>query len=224
VKAGRKASFVVWVWTTNAASKRVSVTAKVTTAQRVGAPSFTVCPVTDGATCKLGNLPVGQAAELQTTVSVGARATLGEQVQISATATAAGSKSFTDSATDIVVARPAGTTAVPTPPVTTLPPTDLPTISGSGIAPSNPSSLFPTVGAGSPSPGASSLGLPPVKPKATVHVADASATVPLDTRLIGGQLAGLAVLAGAVAIAIARLSLRAPKPEDDATAKTQTRD
>ena len=41
---------------------------------------------------------------------------------------------------------------------------------------------------------------------------EAAATVPLDSRLIGGQLAGLAVLAGAVIIAIARLSLRAPKP------------
>jgi len=40
--------------------------------------------------------------------------------------------------------------------------------------------------------------------------------VPLDARLIGGQLAGLAVLAAAVTIAIARLSLRTPKPQDDA--------
>jgi hypothetical protein len=47
-----------------------------------------------------------------------------------------------------------------------------------------------------------------------------SATVPLDDRLIGGQLAGLAVLAGAVAMAIARLSLRTPKPpQDNASAK-----
>jgi hypothetical protein len=43
--------------------------------------------------------------------------------------------------------------------------------------------------------------------------------VPLDARLIGGQLAGLAVLAGAVTIAIARLSLRTPKPQEDADAK-----
>jgi hypothetical protein len=39
-----------------------------------------------------------------------------------------------------------------------------------------------------------------------------SATLRLDTRLIGGQLAGLAVLAAAIAIAIARLSLRRPRP------------
>jgi hypothetical protein len=48
-----------------------------------------------------------------------------------------------------------------------------------------------------------------------VHAADAAATVPLDARLIGGQLAGLAVLAGAVTMAIARLSLRTPKQQDN---------
>jgi hypothetical protein len=46
-----------------------------------------------------------------------------------------------------------------------------------------------------------------------------SATLPLDTRLIGGQLAGLVVLATAIAIAIARLSLRGPRPHDGGTAK-----
>jgi hypothetical protein len=38
--------------------------------------------------------------------------------------------------------------------------------------------------------------------------------VPLDARLLGGQIAGLAVLAGAIAIAIARLSLRRQKVND----------
>jgi hypothetical protein len=38
--------------------------------------------------------------------------------------------------------------------------------------------------------------------------------VPLDARLLGGQIAGLAVLAGAIAIAIARLSLRKQKVSD----------
>jgi hypothetical protein len=39
--------------------------------------------------------------------------------------------------------------------------------------------------------------------------------VPLDSQLIGGQLAGLIVLAGAVTFAIARLSLRKPKAADE---------
>jgi len=42
---------------------------------------------------------------------------------------------------------------------------------------------------------------------------DVSASFPLDTRLIGGQLVGLAVLAAAVTIAVARLSLRRPSPQ-----------
>jgi hypothetical protein len=47
---------------------------------------------------------------------------------------------------------------------------------------------------------------------------DLSAGLPLDVRLIGGQVIGLAVLAAAVTIAVARLSLRRqPQPpgEDD---------
>jgi hypothetical protein len=35
--------------------------------------------------------------------------------------------------------------------------------------------------------------------------------LPLDPRLIGGQLAGLAVLAAAITMAVARLSLRTPQ-------------
>jgi hypothetical protein len=41
-----------------------------------------------------------------------------------------------------------------------------------------------------------------------------SATLPLDSRLIGGQIAGLAVLAAAIAVAIARLSLRGARSHD----------
>ena len=225
MKAGHTASFVIWIWSTQAQSTGVSVTAQVASALYIGSPRFSVCPVPHGRTCKVGNLPVGQADELQVAVKVQSLAALGEQVQISATAKAKGAKSFTGSATDVVVTNPAGTTSAPTLPVTTLPPpSSLPAISGTGISPSNPANLFPTVGSSSPSPSGSSLGLPRVKPKAVLHVADASATVPLDARLIGGQLAGLAVLAGAVAIAIARLSLRAPKPDDDAAGKKPKQD
>jgi hypothetical protein len=38
--------------------------------------------------------------------------------------------------------------------------------------------------------------------------------VPLDPRLIGGQLAGLAVLAAAITMVVARLSLRTPQSAD----------
>jgi hypothetical protein len=181
-------------------------------------PSFTVCPVASGETCKVGNVPVGQADELQVKVQVGSKAALGEQVQLTATASASAAKSFSGSATDVVVAPPeTSTTAPPSTPtgVTTLPPVTLPPISGTSTSPGDASGLFPTVGPSS-SPSADPVGLPPpVKPHKSVRVVDAAATVPLDSRLIGGQLAGLAVLAGAVMIAIARLSLRAPKPTED---------
>jgi hypothetical protein len=48
--------------------------------------------------------------------------------------------------------------------------------------------------------------------------------VPLDARLIGGQLAGLIVLAGAVTIAIARLSLRTAKPQEGESAGKPPKD
>jgi hypothetical protein len=223
VKAGHPATFAIWVWSTKASAVGVAVHAKVAYALYVGSPRFTVCPVAHRATCNVGNLSTGQVDELQLTVQVGRKAALGEQVQLSATASARKARSFTGSAADVVaVSPPKNPSPSASPSVTiTLPPASLPPIAGTGTSPGNPANLFPTVSAGpiSPTPGASSIGLPSVKPHTVIHAADAAATVPLDSRLIGGQLAGLAVLAGGVAIAIARLSLRTPKPHDDGTAK-----
>jgi hypothetical protein len=177
-------------------------------------PSFTVCPDASGQTCKLGHVPVGQADELQVRVPVGAKAALGEQVQLIATATASTS-SFSGSATDVVVTASSGPTTQPTTsaPGPVLPPVTLPPVAQTGVTPGNPAGLFPTVSPASPATSAPTV--PSAKPRKTVRVADVAATVPLDPRLIGGQLVGLAVLAGAVAVAIARLSLRTPKPPED---------
>jgi hypothetical protein len=216
VKAGRTATFAVWVWTSKAASRGVTVTLSVASAEYLGTPAFSVCPLADGKTCKLGNLPTGQADELEAGVPVKAKAAVGEQVDLTAKATGKGAKSFNASATDVVVASPPASTSTPQPSAPpTLPPSTVPPISGTGSSPGSPSNLFPTV-TPTPSSGPSSLGLPSVKPKRTdVRVTDAADTVPLDPRLIGGQLAGLAVLAGGIAIALARLSLRTPKPQED---------
>jgi hypothetical protein len=46
-----------------------------------------------------------------------------------------------------------------------------------------------------------------------VKVTDATATFPFSTRLIGGQIVGLAVLAAALTIAIVRFSLRRARPQ-----------
>ena len=51
-----------------------------------------------------------------------------------------------------------------------------------------------------------------------MHAANTAAAVPLDAQLLGGQVVGLVVLAGAVTIAIARLSLRKPKINEDSSA------
>jgi hypothetical protein len=173
-----------------------------------------VCPDPVGATCKIGTVPLEQADELEAGVRVGSKAAVGEQVQLTAAAAGSAAHSFNGSATDVVIARQ---TSAPTPtssPGTSLPPVSLPALSGSGgSAGSDPTGLFPTV-APTVTPSTTPLGLPSVKPHKTVRVTDAAATVPLDSRLIGGQLAGLAVLAGAVVIAVARLSLRTPKPPE----------
>jgi hypothetical protein len=221
VRAGHLADFAVWVWSAKAAGHNVSVAVQVAYALHVGSPHFTVCPAGRSKTCSLGTVPVGTADELQVAVKVGAKAALGEQVQLTAKITGRKALSFDNSATDVVTVPAPTASPDPTSPVAPLPPpSTLPPISGTGVGPSDPTGLFPTVGPApspsvSPSSGSSSIGLPKVKPRKTARVADTAATVPLDPRLIGGQLAGLAVLAGAVAIAIARLSLRSPKPPDD---------
>jgi hypothetical protein len=214
VTAGKTANFAVWVWSAKAPSDDVSVSVGVAYAMYVKDPSFTVCPDASGHTCKLGDMPAGEADELQVQVPVGAQAALGEQVQLTAKATASTS-SFSGSATDVVVAATPSPTTEPTSsaPGPVLPPVTLPPVAQTGVTPGNPSGLFPTVAPASPATSAPTL--PQAKPHKSVRVADVAATVPLDPRLIGGQLVGLAVLAGAVAVAIARLSLRTPKAPED---------
>jgi hypothetical protein len=224
VTPGSTASFVIWVWSAQAASTGavVSVTLPSTT-KNIGTPLFSVCPSANGTACTIGDLPVGQADELEAQVSVQAQATVGEKLLFTATAKAAGgalpdSSTATDVVVTTVTSSPTTSTTTPLTPLAV--PSATPTIAGTGISPTNPASLFPTVGA-SPTTGTGtgSLNLPPAKSRAALD----AASVPTDARLLGGQIAGLAVLACAVAIAITRLSLRrqkvadpnAPKPPDN---------
>jgi hypothetical protein len=225
VTPGHTAGFVVWVWSTGGKSDSVTVTAKVAAAKNIGAPKFTVCPQASGATCTLGTLPVNQADELQAVSAVEPAATSTEHVKLTATATGKNAKSA--AATGSLAVTAAGSAGPPAggggggnglsggtgiPPVeTSLPPIpDPPGTVG------DPAGLFPTVAptAGSSSP---AIGFPPArKPAPRSNAETASSIVPLDPRLIGGQLAGLAVLIGAIAIAIARLSIRRPRTQDGA--------
>lgn len=214
VRPGSVANFVVWVWSKNAQSNGVTVTLHVAPATGVQSPTFAVCPEIGSASCKMGNVATGLADELQVAVKVGNKATVGEHVLLTAKATATNSKPMSGSAADVVVAVLSTSPGTGVPGAGQLPPVSLPPIPGLGSSASNPSGLFPTIGP-SGSPSTSPLGLPPVKPHKAVRVTEAAATVPLDSHLIGGQLAGLAVLAGAVVIAITRLSLRTPKTAEE---------
>jgi hypothetical protein len=229
VRPGKTASYAIWVWTTAAAATNVSVSAVVGHLAHVSAAKFTVCPAAKGTACKVGNLPVGQADELQASVRVARSAAVGKKITLTATATGKSAASFHAAASLLIAAAPrvtrtpsrtpSRTTSVP--PIPSLPMPALPALPGGesfpGTQATDPANLFPTVspGTGTTTPAAtgSSSGR-----AHHVNAVPASATVPLDPRLIGGQLAGLAVLAGAIVIALARLSLRAPKPQNSKAA------
>ncbi len=217
VQAGKTAAFVVWVWSVGGPSQDVVITSSVASAKNIASPVFMVCPKPSGAVCNLGSLPANQADELEATSAVGKAATPGEQVKLTAAAKGTGalpdSASLALSVTKSPVTSsspPAGGQSVPAPPLSLPPLVGLPIPGGvSG----NPAGLFPTV---APVPTAGSgIGFPPAHRRGSQgRLVTASATVPLSPRLIGGQLAGLAVLAAAIAIAIARLSLRRARPQD----------
>jgi hypothetical protein len=212
VRPGGTATFVVWVWTTQASARHVTVHAKTNHIKGIGKTRFTICPNPSRATCTLGNLPRGQADELKVRVKVRKAAIPGRHLKLTAKAEAPGAVSFSATGSFKIVSAPAS--PAPTSPAPSaasappLPPIPLPDPSGSGTSPVG---LFPTV---SPQPSAG----PSAGTSATVHKAiratRASDTLPLNTRLIGGQLAGLVVLAAAITIAIARLSLRPQRPLD----------
>ncbi len=203
IRPGHTASYAIWVWSTHGTSKDVAVTIAAGRAKYVQQPGYSICPSVKARVCSLGSLPVGQADELQAVVKVGKKAALGEQVEL--IAKAAGHRDLGFRATaSVVVLAPVSPSTQPSAP-STIPPVTLPAIPGT--SPTDPSGLFPTV---SPSTGTSD----PATSHGTKHaqLATAANATPLDSRFIGGQLAGLAVLAGAITIAIARLSLRPAKP------------
>lgn len=204
--AGDTANFIVSAWTLDAPSTNVVVSASAAPASYAGSPTFTICPTPSGATCQLGSLAVGQASELLVAVPVDASAPPTTQIQLTADVSGDGAGSDSGTAADTVVAQGSAATVTPsdvTPPLQLLP------VPGTSVSPISPAQLFPTVG---PSQGAKPLGLPPAGPVTAIHASDVSATVPFDPRMIGAQLAGLAVLVAAVTIAVLRLSVRVRQP------------
>src|SRR5262249_52329679 len=158
-----------------------------------------------------GTLPTGQSDELVAGVKVGAAAAAGKKITLTATAKGTKATSFRATATiDIKAApkpKPAPKPAQSDPvgstlPTESLPPLPFDTADGGAPLPSptDPSGLFPTV---SPSPASSAISSASETKKDPKKQSDAqtvSAILPLNSRLIGGQLAGLIVLATAIAI------------------------
>jgi hypothetical protein len=199
-----KVRYAIFVWLTSGSGNvKVTLSAK----PKSVSPAFSVC-ASSGTTKCTTSLSAGAQVELQAKVAAPDRPTT--RFILTATATSSqASNSATASAT--VDIKPKNPSPTPTPNAGdggTLPPAaGLPsgtTIPGLGIQPTGDlGSAFPQV---SPSPSSASAA-------ASQHAhetktIDLSAGLPLDVRLIGGQVIGLAILAAAVTIAVARLSLR----------------
>jgi hypothetical protein len=195
-----KVTYSIWVWSTVAA-RHVSASAISTHAML--APRFTLCPVSHGRTCSIGALPANQAVELMVTDQVRSTATIGSPITLAVTVAGA-SLSPAEAAVTTVVGQPGqGGTPSPAP---VLPPTTLIPIPGATITPDGLTGLFPTV-TPAPSPSRKSTH----QARRLAGITQTSSALPLDPRLIGGQLAGLAVLAAAITMVVARLSLRTPQ-------------
>ena len=228
-------SYAIWVWPAGGAASGVSVTISGKVAGQAVTPKFTVCPTVSGRTCKAGGIAKGASDELQATIAVPS-GTAGKQATLTATADSSDAAAPPAASGAIkITAKPSAThspSPSPTPTSTstdtglgaTLPAGILPTVP-SGTVPEatlgalpapttsagSPGGLFPTV---SPQPSASPSPYSAVLPDARgVRVTDAAATFPFSTRLVGGELVGLAVLAAALALAIVRFSLRRPRPQ-----------
>jgi hypothetical protein len=105
-----------------------------------------------------------------------------------------------------------GTGLGPTSPGSDLAP--LTGLSGTGSG-SDPSSLFPTI---SPSPTPSGTGSAPGATSSgghdPYHPTSVADVLPLNNGLVGGQVAGLVVLAAGIIIAVVRVSVRKPRTQD----------
>jgi len=212
VKPGGTVQFAIWVWLTS--GKGGTATIGVDASPSSVKPTFSVCQPTGGATCSVSGLKAGHHVEAQAELTA-AKDLAGHDITLTVTATSH-QASNTASATDKITVSKSANKHSPSPSPTpttpnaggggTLPPANIPGVTNPGV--SNPAgnlgSDFPQV---SPSPNVSPT-TPHSHHQHQVEVTDLSVGLPLDVRLIGGQVIGLAILAAAITIAVARLSLR----------------
>jgi hypothetical protein len=208
---GGSLEYSIWVWST---TKATDVTATVQrSSQSILAPSFLVCPAARGDTCSIGSIPPNQAFELQISDRIAKSAAVGQQLTVTVDVNAA-SMSPAEASIALVVSQHGSQSPAP---IITVPSgsggTSVPGLPGTTITPGGIDGLFPTI---TPSSTPSAPGARPAKRKASKIITTAS-SLPLDPRLIGGQVVGLAVLAAAITMVVARLSLRTPQPATPAT-------
>jgi hypothetical protein len=183
-------------------------------------PRFTLCPAAHTTTCSIGTLPANQAIELRVADKVRGKATPGAGITFSVTVTAA-SLSPAGAALSTSVGSKSSSPAPPptSNPIPTLPTTLVP-VAGTTVTPPSLTGLFPTV---TPKPSSSSSNSPSgAHGRKPVQATQVSSALPIDPRLIGGQLAGLAILAAAITMVVARLSLRTPQPANAAPGQPGT--
>ncbi len=201
--AGGTVTYSIWVWSTVAA-KQVTASAAAS-AHAMRAPHFTLCPAAHGTSCSIGSLPANQAFELMVTDHIRAAANAGAPITLAITVSGAALSPAEAAVTTVVGSTSQTPPSTPLPTVPTLPPVNLAPIPDATITPAGLSGLFPTV-----TPKASPSGKAS-RARKLAGVTQTSSALPFDPRLIGGQLAGLAVLAAAITMVVARLSLRTPQ-------------
>jgi hypothetical protein len=217
VEPGDTASYEIFVWSTVTEADGATVSVSMGGTAHVQSPYFKVCSDAKGDVCTVGDLPTSQSDELVAAVRVRDAAPADEKITLTATVKATKATSVDAKAT-IDVTVPASTSGSGSSSTDGdggvgdgIPGTYVPNLNDGGLTNTtgqDPSGLFPTV---TPSASASAH---KDKKGPNVNAATVSSTLPLNSRLIGGQLAGLAVLASAIAIAVARLSLRTQRPND----------
>jgi hypothetical protein len=214
VDPGTTVHFAIWVWLTSGSNGTVKIGLDAT--PNTVNPSFTVCDPKGGSKCTVSGLKAGQHVETQAKLRA-FKNLAGRHITLTVTATSTQASNSATATDRIEVIKPKKHDSSPTPTPTYDPNagyggypggTGSNPYAGTGV--SNPygdlGSALPPV---SPSPGISpSTAAGPQSQQHHVEVTDLSAGLPLDVRLIGGQVIGLAILAAAITIAVARLSLR----------------
>jgi hypothetical protein len=215
-------TYSIWLWST---VKARHVTANVSIfGTDVKAPVLSLCPAVKGHACSVGALPANQQFELMVTNKIGKNATSGEQIGVTINVQGDADTGGALSPAEASVATVLGQSSSSPPPTGTEPPVTIPPVTNPGvpdttITPGSISSLFPTVGPSSSPPSTSSGRGHGSKKRGGTKAVTLASSSPIDPKLIGGQLAGLAVLAAAITMVVARLSLRTPQP---ATSTGQT--